>query len=67
MKAYLITTSVVFGVLTLAHVWRVIEEGTSLLTNPWWVVITVVAAALCAWACRLLWLMHRGSTVYPSR
>ena len=53
MKAYLITTVVVFGGLVLAHVWRVIEEGPALLTSPAWVLITVVAAALCSWACGL--------------
>jgi dolichyl-phosphate-mannose--protein O-mannosyl transferase len=55
MKSYIITTGVIFALLALAHVWRVIEEGPSLLTNPWWVVVTLVAAALCIWACRLIW------------
>ena len=61
MKAYVITTGAVFSLLTVAHVCRVIEEGQDLLTNPWWVLITVAAAGLCLWACRLLWLVHRGS------
>ena len=55
MKAYVMTTGAVFGLLTLAHIWRVIEEGPHLAKEPWWVLITVAAAALCLWAVRLLW------------
>jgi hypothetical protein len=60
MKAYVITTGVVFGLLTLAHVARVFEEGPQLMTNVSWVLITVAAAALCLWACRLLWRSPRS-------
>ena len=41
MKAYVMTTGAVFGLLTLAHIWRVIEEGPHLAKQPWWVLITV--------------------------
>ncbi len=54
MRAYVLTTGVVFGLLTLAHVWRIVVEGMHLLTNPWWVGITVAAGALAVWAFRLL-------------
>jgi len=54
MKAYVMTTGVVFGLLTLAHIWRVIEEGMH-PANPDFVLITVLSAALCLWAARLLW------------
>jgi hypothetical protein len=54
MKAYVTTTGIVFGLLTLAHLLRIIDEGPGVLTNPWWVLATVLAAALCLWACRLL-------------
>ncbi len=60
MKAYVMTTGTVFGLLTLAHVWRVIEEGRHLATDPWYVLITVAAAALCLWAVRLLWRSPRS-------
>jgi len=60
MKAYIITTGAVFGLLTLAHIWRVIEEGPHLMTQVPWVLITVAAAALCLWACRLLWTSPRS-------
>jgi hypothetical protein len=55
MKAYVMTTGAVFGLITLAHVWRVIEEGRHLLTEPSWVLITIFAAGLCLWAGHLLW------------
>ena len=54
MKAYVITTGTVFGLLTLAHIWRAVEEGPRLLTQVWWVLITLAAAALCVWAFVLL-------------
>jgi hypothetical protein len=60
MKAYVITTGAVFGLLTLAHVWRVIEEGTHLATDPWYVLITIAAAALSLRAWRLLRLGARS-------
>jgi hypothetical protein len=34
MKAYLITTGTLFGLITMAHVWRVIGEGMELVHNP---------------------------------
>ena len=49
MKTYVVTTGVVFGLLALAHVWRVRAEGTGVL-NPFFVAITVVAAAFSVWA-----------------
>jgi hypothetical protein len=54
MKTYVITTGMLFGVLTLAHLWRVIEEGRALATSPWYVTVTVLAAALAVWAWRVV-------------
>jgi hypothetical protein len=53
MKTYVMTTGAVFGLLTLAHIWRVFEER-HLATEPWYILITVATAFLCLWACRLL-------------
>jgi hypothetical protein len=55
MKAYVITTGAVFGLLTLAHIWRLIAERPQLGTEPWYLLITVAAAGFCIWALRLLW------------
>jgi hypothetical protein len=54
MKAYVVTTGTLFGLLTLAHLLRIITESPLLARDPWYVLITVVAAALCLWAWRLL-------------
>jgi len=53
MKVYVMTTGVVFGLLTAAHVWRAVEEGRHVATDPAFVLITIAAASLCLWACRL--------------
>lgn len=55
MKAYVMTTGAIFGLLTLIHIWRVIQERPQLATAPWYVLITVASAVLCIWALRLLW------------
>jgi hypothetical protein len=65
MKAYLITTGSIFGLLALAHVARTIAEWSRLATDPWFAVvgpgIGVVAAALSVWAWRLLARRARGA------
>ncbi len=60
MKAYLITTGLIFGLITLAHLFRIHAEGRQLATEPVFLILTVLAAALCLWACRLL--MRRAPT-----
>ena len=54
MKAYLITTAIVFGLITLAHICRVFAEGLHLMMEPVFLLLTLAAAGLCLWACRLL-------------
>jgi hypothetical protein len=60
MRAYTMTTGVLFGLITMAHLWRVFEEGSRLATDPWYVLLTLAAAALCLWAWRLLRLSTRA-------
>jgi hypothetical protein len=60
MKTYVVTTGVIFGLLTLAHVARVITEGPHLARDPWFIAVTLSAATLCFWACRLLRLSSRS-------
>jgi hypothetical protein len=60
MKAYVMTTGVIFGLIVLAHVLRVIDEGMHLATDPFWVLLTVASAALSLWAWRVLRLMGRS-------
>jgi hypothetical protein len=53
MRSYVATTGVLFGLLTIAHIWRIFAEGRQVL-DVWWIGITLVAAGLCLWAVRLL-------------
>ena len=53
MKAYVVTTGVLFGLLTVVHVWRMVEERT-LSTEPWYLLVTALSAALALWAGRLV-------------
>ncbi len=54
MRAYLITTGSLFLLIILAHVARVILEGTDRITEPVFLVSTLVCVLLAAWAIRLL-------------
>jgi hypothetical protein len=59
MKAYVVTTGSIFGLIVLAHVWRVIAEGAHLASDPVYIALTVAAAALALWAYRVLRLIPR--------
>jgi hypothetical protein len=63
MKAYVITTGAVFGLLALAHLLRIIGEDATLATDPFYVSITLAAAALCGWS--VLVLRRMGRTARP--
>jgi hypothetical protein len=52
MKAYILTTGVIFGLITVAHVLRIIVEP-HLATDPLYILLPFIAAALCVWAWRL--------------
>jgi hypothetical protein len=58
MKAYLISTGTIFGLLAAMHIWRAIDERSQLASNPvQWVAMValgMVAASLAVWAFRLL-------------
>jgi len=57
MRAYIITTGSLFGLLALAHVWQIVDQWPRLLHDPSSFLdasIGVVAAGLCLWAVRLL-------------
>ena len=54
MKAYVMTTGALFGLIVLAHILRMAQEGRELATDPWYILLTAVAAAFCLWAWRLV-------------
>jgi hypothetical protein len=59
MRAYVVVTGVVFGLMTAAHVWRFIVEG-HVATDPLFVAITVISTAFAVWAGRLVWPKSRS-------
>lgn len=58
VKAYLVTTGVIFGLITAGHVWKAIAEGPQTARNPLFLVLTALAAGMCVWA---FWLVSRRS------
>jgi hypothetical protein len=58
MKAYVMTTGALFGLLTVAHLLRMIEERR-FLTDPWYILITAATAALCVWSWYVLRLSRQ--------
>jgi hypothetical protein len=54
MRAYIITTGVIFALIVVAHAWRIIAESSALATDPGFLLLTVAAAALSLWAARLV-------------
>ena len=54
MRAYVVTTGILFGLVTLAHLLRMLYESRALATDPGYLLITAAAAALCVWACVLV-------------
>ena len=61
MKAYLTVTAVLFGLLAILHLWRAVAESSHLASDPWFLIITVIAALLCFWSVRLLLVERRRS------
>ena len=54
MRAYLITTSILFALIVVAHVARVFAESTAVVRDPWFVGLTLLALGMCAWSIKLL-------------
>ncbi len=61
MKAYLITTGLVFALIIVAHVMRMFAEGSHVALDPWFLGITALTCALFVWAMVLLRRMPRSS------
>ena len=54
MKVYVIITGVIFALITIAHIVRLVTESTRVLTEPVFLVFTILSAALVVWAITLL-------------
>jgi hypothetical protein len=60
VKAYLLTTGVIFALLTILHGWRMVAEAGGPGRDPWFLLITLVAAAFTVWAGVLFRQTQRG-------
>ena len=49
MRTYLATTGILFAIVAVAHLWRATIER-NLVRDPWFVLLSVLAAALSIWA-----------------
>jgi NO-binding membrane sensor protein with MHYT domain len=54
MKAYVVTTGMIFGLLVAVHLWRMLAEHPHLATDPIYLAITAVAGGLAIWAWRVV-------------
>lgn len=54
MKAYIMTSGTIFGLVVVAHVVRMFAEGSHMAADPSFLLLTVLAAGLCLWAFSLL-------------
>lgn len=61
MKAYVVTTGTIFGLMVIAHVLRMVWEDPGLASDPVYLGITAAAAALCVWA----WVVLRRMRAAP--
>lgn len=57
MKRYVITTGLIFGLVTLAHLARMVVERP-LATDPAYWLVTAAVAGLAGWAG---WLLRRDA------
>lgn len=53
MKAYVITTGAIFALITIAHIARMAMEPR-VLTEPLYLFLTIISAALAIWAVVML-------------
>mgnify|MGYP003622983611 CR=1 FL=1 len=54
MRTYVVTTGILYVALFLAHVARLVSEGTSPLHSPMFVLTSLGALAMAAWSVRVL-------------
>ena len=56
MRAYLITSGLIFGLLTVLHIMRIAVER-HFIKDPGFILITLLSAGLSIWA---FWLLRRA-------
>jgi len=58
MKAYVITTGVIFALVTISHIARMTVESR-VFTEPLYLLLTILSAALTVWAVVVLRRLSR--------
>jgi membrane protein CcdC involved in cytochrome C biogenesis len=59
MRVFIVVIAIVFGLLTLAHVARILFEDSALARDPAFMFFTLAAAVLCIWSCVMLRRLRR--------
>jgi hypothetical protein len=54
MKAYIVTSGIIFALIAVAHVLRVLAEGTRLIAEPFFILMTLAAIGMALWAWRVV-------------
>lgn len=60
MRMYLVLSGLLYFVLVLAHVARLVAEGTSVASSPMFSLATIAAALMTVWSWRLLRAVRDG-------
>jgi hypothetical protein len=53
MKAYVLTTGAIFGLIVVAHIWRIAVEGSALAKDPIYMLLTLASGVLAWWSWRV--------------
>jgi hypothetical protein len=60
MKLFLVTVGTIFALIVIAHLARIVAEP-AMAHEPWFWLLTIIAAALSAWSWRLWWTSGTAS------
>lgn len=61
MRAYVVATGVLFGLIVIAHIARLVAEGTDAFRSPVFVVASLLAIGMVAWSVLVLLRLRRKS------
>lgn len=61
MKAYVLTTGLVFGLIVAAHVARIVAEGPRLMKEPAFLFTSLLSLGLAIWAWRVFRQLSRSN------
>ena len=53
MRTYVVTTGAIFGLLVIAHIWRIVVEP-GIAREPYFIISTLLAGAFTLWSLTLV-------------